>query len=45
MQSKKKKIKELRTIGESTWQVKISFVKLPRWIYKYQIIFNIDSSC
>ena len=45
MQSKERKIKELRTIGETAGQVKISFVKLPRWICKYQIIINIDSSC
>ena len=34
MPSKECKIKELRQIGESAWQGKISFAKLP-WVCKY----------
>ena len=43
MPSKESKRKELRTIGESDGQGKTSFVQVT--MYKYYIIFNIDSSC
>ena len=45
MPSKERKRKELRTTGESAGQGKIFFAKFPRLVCKYQIIFNIDSSC
>ena len=40
MPSKERKRKELRTIGESAGQGKISFAKLPRWVCKYIYIFK-----
>ena len=44
MQSKERKIKELRKIEESAGQGKISFAKLPSRVCKCLIIFNFESS-
>ena len=37
--------KRIYNIGESAGHGKISFVKLSRWVYKYESILRIDCNC